>query len=89
MSLDEELRRLVREEVAAIVEPLRERLERPRGALRPDEAGDYLGYSETTVRQLMNDGELAFIQHGRTRRIAIAELDRWLADHARRGSSVA
>ena len=89
MSLEEQLRQLIREEVSALVDPLRERLERPRGALRPDEAADYLGYSETTVRSLMNDGELAYVQHGPTRRIAIVELDRWLGEHSQRRRGVA
>lgn len=89
MSLDELLRQIIRDEVGALVDPIRERLDRPRGALRPDEAGEYLGYSETTVREMMRSGDLAYIEHGRTRRIAIAELDRWIAEHSRRRRGVA
>lgn len=89
MSVDDELRQLVREELSRQLEPLRERLERPRGALRPDEAADYLGYSETTVRDLIRRGDLAGIQLGRSTRIAIVELDRWLAEHSRRSNGVA
>lgn len=88
-TLDEVLRRLVREELEQQLAPIRERLERPRGALRPDEAADYLGYSETTVRELIRAGELGAVQHGRTTRIPIVECDRWLADNTRRGRGVA
>lgn len=89
MAIDDDLRQLIREELHAQLEPMRERLERPRGALRPDEAADYLGYSETTVRDLIRRGELATVQLGRTTRVAIVELDRWLSEHSRRRRGVA
>lgn len=89
-SLDDVLRAIVREELEQLVAPIRERLERPRGALRPDEAADYLGCSETTVRELIRAGELGVVQVGtRATRIPIAELDRWIVDHTRRGQGVA
>ena len=88
-TLDDVLRRLVREELETQLAPIRERLERPRGSLRPDEAAEYLGYSETTVRELIRAGDLGAVQHGRTTRIPIAELDRWLVDNTRRGRGVA
>ena len=89
-TVDDVLRRLVREELEELVRPIRERLERPRGALRPDEAADYLGVGETTVRELIRAGELGAVSIGqRGVRIPIAELDRWLADHTKRGRGVA
>lgn len=75
------LRRLVREELTAQLAPIRERLERPRGALRIDEAAAYLGYGETTIRQMIRDGELTPIR-GPSTRIAIVELDRWIEEHS-------
>lgn len=90
MSLDEALRQLVREELERQLAPIRERLERPRGALRPDEAAEYLGCSETTVRDLIRRGELAAVQLGtRATRLTIVELDRWLSEHSRRRKGVA
>ena len=86
MTLDEQLRGIVREELDAQLGPIRERLERPRGALRPEEAAEYLGVSETTLRGL----DLEYVPIGqRGRRYAIAVLDRWLADHSQRDSDVA
>lgn len=88
--LDDVLRRVVREELEQLIAPMRERLERPRGALRPDEAADYLGCSETTVRDLVRAGELGAVQVGtRATRIPIAELDRWIAENTRRGRGIA
>lgn len=88
--LDDVLRRLVREELEELVAPIRERLERPRGALRPDEAAEYLGCGETTVRELINAGELGAVRIGtRGLRIPVAELDRWLTENTKRGRGAA
>lgn len=89
MTLDEQMRAMLRDELEQQLGPIRERLDRPRGALRPHEAAEYLGYSETTVRDLHRSGELAGIQHGRTLRFAIRELDRWIEEHSRRSRDVA
>lgn len=90
MSVDDALRALVREELEQQLGPIRERLDRPRGALRPDEAADYLGVGETTVRELIRAGELGAVSIGqRGLRIPIVELDRWIADNMRRGRGVA
>lgn len=89
MTIDEAIRTAVREELDRQLAPIRERLDRPRGSFRPDEAGDYLGYSETTIRELMRSGELAYIELGRTKRVTVVECDRWLAERSRRRSGVA
>lgn len=90
-TVDDVLRRLVREELEQQLGPIRERLDRPRGALRPDEAATYLGCSETTVRDMHRRGEIGGVTIGDSRglRFPIAELDRWIAEHTRRGRGVA
>jgi excisionase family DNA binding protein len=89
VTIDDTLRQAIREELDKQLRPIRERLERPRGALRPDEAGTWLGYSETTIRELMRAGELAYFEVGRSKRIPIAELERFVAERSRRTQGVA
>lgn len=42
-----------------------------------DQAARMLGYSRTTMYELINRGEIPTVGTGRLRRIAVADLQRW------------
>lgn len=46
------------------------------------EAADYLGFSRATIWNLMKDGSLKSIKLGNSRRIEVAELDRFIDENA-------
>lgn len=48
--------------------------------LTAGEAAAYLGYSEGTVRNKAQRGELPSVKLGRTLRFRRSELDRWIAE---------
>ena len=50
-----------------------------RRAYRPEEVGDLLGVSRSTVYRLMGDGLLESVKVGGSRRITDEQLDRYLA----------
>jgi excisionase family DNA binding protein len=53
--------------------------------LTPREAGIYLGFSETTVRQYINRGLISAIKFGNTWAIAETECIRYLRDRRKPG----
>ena len=56
-----------------------------------DQAADVLGFSASTLRELLWSGELAYYQRGKRGRIRIShdELDRFVAEHTRREGKAA
>jgi len=50
-----------------------------RRAYRPEEVGDLLGVSRSTVYRLMGEGALESIKVGGSRRVTDEQLDRYLA----------
>ena len=56
-------------------------------ALSYRQAADALGVSERTVWQLVRDGQLRAARIGRCVRIAVAELQRYLAEKTARGGA--
>jgi excisionase family DNA binding protein len=52
--------------------------ERVRLLLRPEEAGDALGISRARLFQLLAEGNLKSLKIGRSRRIPISEIERWV-----------
>ena len=51
----------------------------PRRAYKPEEVGDLLGVSRSTVYRIMAEGLLGSIKVGGSRRITGEQLDRYLA----------
>lgn len=51
----------------------------PRLMYRPEEAAEVLGISRSTVYELIREGRLDSMQVGRSRRIPVAALDRFIA----------
>ncbi len=52
--------------------------------LRPEEAAQALGVSRATVYLLLARGTLPRVYVGRSMRVPVAALNRWVADRARR-----
>jgi excisionase family DNA binding protein len=46
--------------------------------LRPEETADTLGISRARIFQLLASGQIKSIKIGRSRRIPVAELERWV-----------
>ncbi|WP_071935876.1 helix-turn-helix domain-containing protein [Rhodococcus sp. 2G] len=55
--------------------------------LSGSEAAELLGISKTTVHDLWNSGELAFVRIGRGRKVSRAELHRFIAMHEEKAHS--
>lgn len=54
-----------------------------RGALSPTEAAEWLGIARSTFYEQVL-GELRVVQLGKRKLIPVAELERWLEEHAAR-----
>lgn len=51
----------------------------PRRAYRPEEVGELLGLSRSTVFRLLASGDLGSIKVGASRRVTVEQLDAYLA----------
>ena len=62
----------------------------PRGnsrlLLRPEEGADALGLSRARIFELMAEGRIKSIKIGRSRRIPLAELERWVTEELEKQS---
>jgi excisionase family DNA binding protein len=47
--------------------------------LRPEEAADAIGVSRARMYELLAAGEISSLKIGRSRRIPLSELERWIA----------
>ncbi|MHB1536658.1 MAG: helix-turn-helix domain-containing protein [Acidimicrobiales bacterium] len=49
-----------------------------------ERAAEYLGVSARTVKQLMSEGRLPYVKIGRSTRVDLADLDRFIAQNRRK-----
>ncbi len=60
--------------------------ELPRLALRPKEAAKALGIGERLLWSMTNQGLIPHLRLGKATVYPVAELERWLAEHAAKGA---
>lgn len=53
----------------------------PKLLLNALEAGELLGVSDTTIRELWAAGHIKFVRIGKGRKVTRAELERFIAEH--------